>query len=60
MQAHQRIENLADLFQQNKALSGNTAASHTNRKRKIPEMDRVELDMDVDEDGKVPLSLLVL
>lgn len=51
MQAHQRIENLADLFQQNKALSGNTAASHSNRKRKIPEMDRVELDMDVDEDG---------
>ena len=52
MQPHQHIENLANLFRRNRACSGIVTANQSNRKRKRPEIERDEQDMEVDEDGK--------
>ena len=53
MQPHQHIENLAaDFFRRERAWSGIVTANQCNRKRKRPEIERDEQDMEVDEDGK--------
>ena len=51
MQLHQQIENLAAFFSHNRRVVNKNAA-YQNNKRKRPELDRDEDDMEVDEDSK--------
>lgn len=51
MQLHQQIENLAALLRRNRGVANRNVADQNN-KRKRPELDRDEHDMEVDEEGK--------
>ena len=51
MQLHQQIENLAALLSRRRGVANRNMADQNN-KRKRPELDRDEHDMEVDEDGK--------
>ena len=52
MQLHQHIENLAALFRHNRALANRNMPNQGSKKRKRPELDREEEDMEVEEDGE--------
>ena len=51
MQLHQQIENLAPLLRRSRGVANRNVVNQNN-KRKRPELDRDEHDMEVDEDGK--------
>lgn len=50
MQMHQHIENLAAMFRHTRGLANRGTLNQT-KKRKRPELDREEEDMEVEEDG---------
>ena len=58
MQAHQRVENLAVLFRNARGLANRSTSNQKNKKRKRPELDREEQDMEVEEDGNKDLFKL--
>ena len=51
MQINQHIENLAAMFRHTRGLANRGTLNQT-KKRKRPELDREEEDMEVEEDGK--------
>ena len=51
MQMHQHIENLAAMLRHTRGLANRGTLNQT-KKRKRPELDREEEDMEVEEDGK--------
>lgn len=51
MQMHQHIENLVAMFRHRRGLANRETLNQT-KKRKRPELNREEEDMEVEEDGK--------
>lgn len=56
MQRHHHVDNVAAFYRHQRTLSNTIASNQNNQKRKRAELDRDELDMEVEEDGKVPFA----